>query len=88
MLTEEKLKIYKRYQGDIDGWARSNSKKEKLVMNDNDWYIIDGLVQDISLIAKGLASKDFEDSVKERLKESCIDHVTIEEVRKLAETSK
>jgi hypothetical protein len=88
MLTEEKLKIYKRYQGDIDSWARGGSKNEKLAMNENDWHIIDDLVQDISLIVKGLASKDFEDRVKERLKESCIDQGIIKQVSKLAETNK
>ena len=47
MITEDKIKIYKRYKGDIDSWARAGSKKEKLIMIDNDWYMIDGFIQDL-----------------------------------------
>ena len=43
MITEDKIKIFKRYDGDIDSRVRSGSKKEKFVMTDNDWYIIDAL---------------------------------------------
>jgi hypothetical protein len=27
MITENKLKLYVKYNGDIDEWARNNSKK-------------------------------------------------------------
>lgn len=71
MITQDKIKIYKKYSGDIDSWARGGSKKEKLVMKDNDWYIIDVLIQDLTLVNKGLTSVTFSDSLDNRLKENC-----------------
>ena len=88
MLTEEKLKIYKRYHGDIDSWARSGTKKEKSIIDDNDWYTIDGLLQDLYLINKGVASEGFASSLSNRLKENCINNEVIEEIRKLGTQTK
>ncbi len=81
MITQDKIKIYKRYSGDIDSWMRSGSKKEKLVMNDDDWYIIDGLIQDFSLVEKGLASLTFNNDLNNRLKENCDSEKTIQALK-------
>jgi len=83
MITQDKIKIYKKYSGDIDVWARSGSKKEKLVMNDNDWYIIDGLIQDFSLVEKGLASLTFNNDLNNRLWENCDSEKTIQELKEI-----
>lgn len=48
-ITLEKLKVYQKFSGDIDGWARMGSSEEKENMSDEDWYIIDGLIMDIKL---------------------------------------
>jgi len=69
MITQGKIKIYKKYSGNIDSWARSGSKKEKLIMTDNDWYIIDELIQDMSLAKKELASPTFTNDLNNRLNE-------------------
>jgi hypothetical protein len=82
MLTEEKLDIYIRYNGDIDNWARGVKKKEKLIMSDNDWYVIAGLIQDLSIIKKGLASEGFENSVNCKLRENLNDQ-GIEKIKRL-----
>lgn len=84
MLTQEKIKIYNSFQGDIDGWARMGSRKEKAIMNDGDWFLIDGLLQDIQLVKKGLASKEFSDTLQRRLIENCDNPETINQLRKVA----
>ncbi len=43
MITIEMLKMYSKYGGDIDGWARMEKSN---FMTDNDWGIISGLVQE------------------------------------------
>lgn len=48
-ITLERLKVYQKFSGDIDGWARMGSSEEKENMSDEDWYIIDGLIMDIKL---------------------------------------
>ncbi|MCA0236110.1 MAG: hypothetical protein LCH81_06985 [Bacteroidetes bacterium] len=85
MITKEKIKIYKRYGGDIDGWARSGSRKEKSVMNDNDWYIIDGLLQDLTLAKKGLTSLSFNDDLNSRLEENCENKETIQTLKAMTD---
>ncbi len=84
MITQEKIKIYNSFQGDVDGWARMDSKKEKAIMNDGDWFFIDGLLQDIQLVKKGLTSKEFSDTLQRRLIENCDNPETINQLRKVA----
>lgn len=84
MITGYKIRIFNRYDGDIDSWARSGSKKEKLFMNDDDWYMIDTLIQDLSIVRKGLASEEFKNTLNSKLKESCDNEETIIELQNLA----
>lgn len=80
MITQEKLKIYKKFNGDIDSWARSGRKKEKAIMEDKDWGMIDGFIQDLKLIDKGLAAEVYIDGVYKRMNDHCDSTVTIEEI--------
>lgn len=59
MITTEKLKIFDKYKGDIDAFARIGRETEKTVLTDNDWQLIDSFKQDIELINKGLSSSNF-----------------------------
>ncbi|MFO7938785.1 MAG: hypothetical protein R6U66_03440 [Bacteroidales bacterium] len=56
MITKKKLSIYKKYMGDIDAWARLALKEEKNIMKDDDWYLIDSMVQDVILARDSLSS--------------------------------
>jgi hypothetical protein len=67
MLKIEHLRIYYRYDGDIDAWARSGSRHEKEIMTDEYWSLIDNFQQDLELIRNGLASKKYESEVMDRL---------------------
>lgn len=77
VITINKIKIYERFNGDADGWARVGSKEEKSIINDEDWSLIEGFIQDINLVKKGLASETFMNSLNERLKEKCDSEQTI-----------
>lgn len=59
MITTEKLKIFDKYKGDIDAFARVGRETEKTVLTDNEWQLIDSFKQDVELINKGLSSSDF-----------------------------
>ena len=69
MITAKKLSIYRKYDGDVDGWARVGSRREKKVMSDQDWYEIDELLRRLHLVEKGLASEEFESQTREMLEE-------------------
>lgn len=81
MISIDKIKIFQKYQGDIDYWARSSNKKEKLIISDNDWFLIDTLIQDMLLVKKGLSTKEFEANLDHRLKESCYNHEAIDHLK-------
>lgn len=68
MITIEKLKIFDKYKGDIDAFARVGSETEKKVITDNEWQIIASSKQDIELINKGLSSSDFNSKTISQIK--------------------
>lgn len=67
MITTEKIAIFKKYAGDIDGWARMAPAEEKAAISDADWYEINGLIQDYALVKKGLASVRYVDKLDLRI---------------------
>jgi hypothetical protein len=52
-------------------------------MADEDWYMIHGLIQDIFLVRKGLASLEFNDALTSKLRENCDSEETINQLKKL-----
>ena len=74
IITIDRLKLYNAYGGDIDGFSRTNSKKNKEVFgddSDNAWTTISNKLQDIELISKRLSSQDYTDNIIRELKEIC-----------------
>ena len=51
MITKQKITIYLKYQN-IDNFARIASTKEKNILEDKDWVLIENLIQDIHLLKK------------------------------------
>jgi len=76
MITKYKLEIYKRYDGDIDGWSRIGKKKEKEIMTDDDWFEIRELRQKVFMLKGGLVSEDFAQIIREAIKRQTDDEVT------------
>jgi hypothetical protein len=70
MLTSEKVEIFKRYKGYYDGYHIQNNGKEKLILDD-EWFLLNNLMQDIYLIRNGMAAKSFENKVLEQLVKNC-----------------
>ncbi|WP_342644622.1 hypothetical protein [Mucilaginibacter sp. CSA2-8R] len=84
MITTEKLNIYQRFNGDSHEWGQFGSEADKAAMDDDDWMIIDGLVQDICLVNTGLAADALIKSVDEKLDEYCADEYAIHALKSLA----
>ena len=68
-ITIDKLMVYYKYSGDIDGFARVGRADEKKSFGSGDWELIDVFIQDLELINKGLTSEKFTKSTLERIKE-------------------
>jgi hypothetical protein len=84
MLTPEKLRIYRRFGGDIDGWARASGLGDSSGMTDDDWSLIDELRQGLRIVSSGQASVEFASSVERRLLAATADDRTREQLRELA----
>jgi hypothetical protein len=60
MITDEKLTIYQKFRGDIDGWARAGTPQEKALMTDEDWADIDGILLRLAIVKSGRAADAYE----------------------------
>jgi ligand-binding SRPBCC domain-containing protein len=67
MITLNQLKIYSRYNGDVDAWARESSND---VLSYHDWEVIEDLVQDLLLVKNHLVSWDYIYRVDKKLNET------------------
>ncbi len=83
MLTLEKVEMYRRFGGDIDGFARS-SVDDSSGITDEDWHVIDELLHALFLVQSGQAAPELAASVERRL--SCVtaDEATRRALRTLA----
>ena len=70
-ITEQMLEIYKRFDGDIDGFIRIGTLQEKEVLPEKDFVYVSNILQSMRLIKKGLASKDFEEGIKIETENVC-----------------
>ena len=67
MINKQKIKIFKKYNGDIDGFSRFGKKKEKNIISDEEWNVIDNVLQDLKMIKNGLCSTDYKNKTEEIL---------------------
>ena len=76
MLTSEKVEIFKRYKGYYDGYHTQCNNLVK-VISDDEWILLNNLMQDIFLVRNGLSAKSFKNSINERLVKNCDTQETI-----------
>jgi len=84
MLTLESLRIYERFNGDIDGWARMKSLTDSSIA-ETDWHVIDALITDLRIAASGRASPSFLRELDARLQTGIADDDARAELRALAQ---
>lgn len=82
MLTIDKLKMYRRFNGDIDGFARSKVD-DRSGITDEDWRVIDELRQALFLVRSGQAASEFAASLEQRLSSVAADDATRQALREL-----
>ncbi len=76
MITIEKIKIYKLYNGSLGTYEHAKKKHLK-ILSWKEFNLIERLVQDIRLVKRGLTAKNYEDELNERLKENCDGEATV-----------
>jgi hypothetical protein len=85
VITLEKLKLYKAYKGDVDLFGRSGSVREKELMPDCDWYLIERLLGDATVLNRNLGSDHRNTEAEQRLESSCENEEAVKYLRHLAE---
>jgi len=84
MLTIEKLRTYKRFGGDIDGFTRSHGRGDSSGITDADWQEIDELRTALHITFSGKATPEFASQVERRLAEAAPESEAQRELRQLA----
>jgi hypothetical protein len=59
MITKEKIEIYDKYDGELDGLKLIGGSKENEKINEKEWAIIYSLIQVLGLIKNDLTSVGF-----------------------------
>lgn len=85
MITKEKIKEFEDYHGYYDGFYIQKVKNKTNLTSDDEWYLMDELLQDFKLVRKGLTSKEFSDRLQNRLKENFDNQESIEYFQRLAD---
>lgn len=73
-INKEQLAVYEKYDGDIDGLLRVNTKSDIEVFGDKVdiiWSVVTNKLQDIKLINEKLCSKEYSTNSLRDLKEIC-----------------
>ena len=68
MITKQKITIYLKYQN-IDNFARFANAKEKNILGDKDWALIENLIQDIHLLKNNMVSSEMRDKIENKIKD-------------------
>lgn len=69
MITKEKIKIFKLYKGEIDSFGHGK-KKDRERLSDVEFLFLVRHMQDLQIVERGLASKEFELKLEESIKEN------------------
>lgn len=84
MISLEKIAIFKKYNGDLDGRTRMADAQEKALVSDDDWRQIERMIQDLYLVETGLASQNYRAKVDAKLAEACSDATAVDAIKTLA----
>ncbi len=80
MIDKKKIDIFLKYKGFYEGFQRSSKNKNGL--SDAEWFLIDELITDSSLMMKKLSSKEFNESLEKKLIANCDNSETIGYLKK------
>lgn len=84
MITEAMLDIFVKFNGDIDEFARGGNPTDRSLLDDQRWFQISALLQELGTVASGLAAKAYKDCVEAKLLAQSSTPRVAERIRQLA----
>jgi hypothetical protein len=85
MLTVEKIRVYRKYGGDMDGLARADKPDDASLITDEEWFLIDSLVQKLFLMKTGKASQAYAERISVEVHQCAESEEVIRELMEIAE---
>ena len=76
MITVSKLKLYQKYDGDLDGLSRSSCRDNALDSIEDDWRTIEKLRSGLWSIQKVPCAQSYRDKIKKELASQTADEET------------
>jgi len=67
MITDRKIKIYMKFRGDDDMWARIASDEDKIILDGDDWLEISTLRMESIQLDSGFISQKYREEIKGRI---------------------
>lgn len=84
MITLTKIRVYRKYGGDIDGFARGKNQKDCALITDDEWFLIDSLTQKLFLVKSGKASPEYAKRILVEVRQNVEGDEAINELMELA----
>jgi hypothetical protein len=83
MITLEKVQVFEKYLGDIEGWDRFGKEEDKEKLNYKEFLQIEGFIRDLGLIKENILSKSYEKKVLKAMEEETASYDIIEKLSSL-----
>ena len=87
MITFDKLKIYEAFRGDPDMWGRARRRRDREILSDEDWKLIDELIQELTLVNRNLASETNAAQIEKKVQVNTTDSKVADRLKALARRS-
>ncbi len=72
LITLEKLAVYRKYAGDIDGWSRMRTPQDDIITG-AEWSTITHLLQELTVYKRNLVSERYGQQIQGKLMELAAD---------------
>jgi hypothetical protein len=83
MITSDKLAIYRKYAGDVDGWQLSGGPQRDAITG-AEWAAITNILQELTAYKRNLVSQRYAEQIRERLTQLAADDDVARQIMDLA----
>lgn len=87
MITYAAIQVYREFNGDPGGYARSGTSAQRDALPEGEWGLLLDFIQDLHLVQQGLVSASYADRLEQRLRANCSGPEVISALTGLAKDS-
>jgi hypothetical protein len=83
LITQEMLRIYREFDGKNDIWVLAGCPNKEIIP-DAHWHQIDQILQELTLVKRGIASPEYALRIQQKLALAAEDAVVADELLSMA----